>query len=83
MPQDKSRTNSQTNSRINLMHQCSECLLIHSVIKYNIYLIEISYLIIYWLLKMLSSDRALARKQLDKRLDFLRGSDALRRPPRG
>jgi predicted DNA-binding mobile mystery protein A len=32
---------------------------------------------------MRSEDRALARKQLDKRLDFLRGSDALTRPPRG
>ncbi len=32
---------------------------------------------------MRSSDRALARKQLDKRLDFLRSSDALARPPRG
>jgi predicted DNA-binding mobile mystery protein A len=32
---------------------------------------------------MRSTDRALARKQLDKRLDFLRSSDALMRPPRG
>lgn len=32
---------------------------------------------------MRSADRALARKQLDKRLDFLRDSDALARPPRG
>lgn len=32
---------------------------------------------------MRSEDRVLARKQLDKRLDFLRGTDALMRPPRG
>lgn len=32
---------------------------------------------------MRSEDRALARKQLDRRLDFLRGTDALTRPPRG
>jgi len=32
---------------------------------------------------MRASDRALAQKQLDKRLDFLRDSEALRRPPRG
>ena len=32
---------------------------------------------------MRSEDRALARKQLDKRLDFLRSTDALTRPPRG
>lgn len=32
---------------------------------------------------MRSSDRALARKQLDKRLDFLRSNDLLARPPRG
>jgi predicted DNA-binding mobile mystery protein A len=32
---------------------------------------------------MRSTDRALARKQLDKRMDFLRSSDALIRPPRG
>ena len=32
---------------------------------------------------MRSEDRALARKQLDKRLDFVRGTDALTRPPRG
>lgn len=32
---------------------------------------------------MRSADRALARKQLDKRLDSLRSSDTLARPPRG
>ncbi|MEX0901386.1 MAG: mobile mystery protein A [Pseudohongiellaceae bacterium] len=32
---------------------------------------------------MRASDRAQARKQLDKRLDFLRSNDALARPPRG
>lgn len=32
---------------------------------------------------MRSEDRALARKQLDKRLNFLRSTDALTRPPRG
>lgn len=32
---------------------------------------------------MRSEDRALARKQLDKRLDFIRDTDALARPPRG
>ncbi|MEX1198315.1 MAG: mobile mystery protein A [Pseudohongiellaceae bacterium] len=32
---------------------------------------------------MRPSDRAQARKQLDKRLDALRSSDALARPPRG
>ncbi len=32
---------------------------------------------------MRSDDRAIARKQLDSRLDFLRDSDALVRPPRG
>lgn len=32
---------------------------------------------------MRSADRALARKQLDRRLDSLRSSDALARPPRG
>ncbi|MCK5663833.1 MAG: mobile mystery protein A [Thiotrichaceae bacterium] len=34
-------------------------------------------------INMLSEDRALARKQLDKRLDFVRSTDALTRPPRG
>ena len=32
---------------------------------------------------MRSEDRALARKQLDKRLDLVRDNDALTRPPRG
>lgn len=32
---------------------------------------------------MRSEDRALARKQLDKRLNFVRSTDALTRPPRG
>jgi predicted DNA-binding mobile mystery protein A len=32
---------------------------------------------------MRSKDRAQARKQLDKRLDFVRSTDALTRPPRG
>jgi len=32
---------------------------------------------------MRSEDRALARKQLDKRLDLMRDNDALTRPPRG
>ncbi len=32
---------------------------------------------------MRSTDRTLARKQLDKRLDFFRSADALARPPRG
>lgn len=32
---------------------------------------------------MRPEDRAVARKQLDNRLDFLRDSDALMRPPRG
>jgi len=32
---------------------------------------------------MRSEDRALARKQLDNRLDLVRDSDALMRPPRG
>ena len=32
---------------------------------------------------MHSADRTLARKHLDKRLDFLRSADALARPPRG
>ncbi len=32
---------------------------------------------------MRSEDRVLARKQLDRRLDFLRNADVLTRPPRG
>ena len=32
---------------------------------------------------MRSEDRALARKQLDKRLGLVRDTDALTRPPRG